>query len=177
MYRFVASRPDVVVPSACNSTREEMMKQLLAALLVISVMMIGVAPFALAAPPQQTGGEKSLYTRLGGYDALVAVTQDFITRLATDPTLSKFFAGLNDTSKARVEDHVIDFLCKATGGPCIYTGQDMKTAHTGLHITEADWNASAAHLTETLNRFNVPQKEQSEVMSAIGGLKSQIVGQ
>jgi len=72
---------------------------------------------------------------------------------------------------------VIDFLCKATGGPCIYTGQDMKTAHTGLHITEAEWNTSAAHLTETLNKFKVPQKEQGEVMAAIGSLKSQIVGQ
>jgi hemoglobin len=152
------------------------MKQLLATLLVVSVMMVGVAPFAAAAPPQQ-GGQPSLYTRLGGYDALVAVTEDFIGRLATDPSLAKFFTGLNDTSKARVESHVVDFLCKATGGPCIYTGQDMKTAHTGLHITDANWNASAAHLTETLNKFKVPQKEQGEVMAAIGSLKSQIVGQ
>ena len=98
-------------------------------------------------------------------------------RLATDPSLAKFFTGLNDTSKATVESHVIDFLYAATGGPCIYTGQDMKTAHTGLHITDADWNVSAAHLTETLNKFKVPQKEQNEVMSAIGTLKSQIVGQ
>ena len=121
-------------------------------------------------------GEKSLYTRLGGYDALVAVTQDFITRLATDPSLAKFFTGLNDTSKARVESHVVDFLCKATGGPCIYTGQDMKTAHTGLHITDAEWNTSAAHLTETLNKFKVPAKEQAEVMAAISGLKSRSWG-
>jgi hemoglobin len=153
------------------------MKQLLAMLLVVSVVLVGAAPFAVAAPPEQGGGQPSLYTRLGGYDALVAVTQDFIGRLATDPSLAKFFTGLNDVSKARVEDHVIDFLCKATGGPCIYTGQDMKTAHTGLHITEAEWNASAAHLTETLNKFRVPQKEQSEVMAAISSLKSQIVGQ
>ena len=92
------------------------------------------------------------------------------------PQLAKFFTGLNDTSKARVEAHVIDFLCVATGGPCIYTGQDMKTAHTGLHITDADWNTSAAHLTETLNKFKVPQKEQGEVMAAISGLKGDIVG-
>ena len=152
------------------------MKQLLATLMAVSLMLFFAAPFAAAAPPEQ-GGQPSLYTRLGGYDALVAVTQDFITRLATDPSLAKFFTGLNDTSKARVEDHVIDFLCKATGGPCIYTGQDMKTAHTGLHITEAEWNTSATHLTETLNKFKVPQKEQSEVMAAVGSLKSQIVGQ
>jgi hemoglobin len=153
-------------------------KKFLATMLMAFVVITGAAPYALAAPPQAmsapAGG--SLYTRLGGYDALAAVTKDFIGRLATDPQLGKFFTGLNDTSKARVEAHVIDFLCVATGGPCIYAGQDMKTAHTGLHITDADWNVSAAHLTETLNKFKVPQKEQSEVMAAISGLKGDIVG-
>lgn len=156
-----------------------MKKQCLAEVLMGFAILAGVVPFAVAAPPQQMNAPApapSLYARLGGYDALVAVTKDFIGRLATDPQLAKFFAGLNDTSKARVEAHVIDFLCVATGGPCIYTGQDMKTAHTGLHISEADWNASTAHLTETLNKYKVPQKEQGEVMSAIGGLKGDIIG-
>jgi len=156
-----------------------MKKQFLAEMLLAFAIIGVVTPFAMAAPPQQMSAPAtgpSLYTRLGGYDAIVAVTKDFIGRLATDPQLSRFFIGLNDTSKARVEAHVIDFLCVATGGPCIYTGQDMKTAHTGLHITEADWNVSAAHLTETLNKFKVPQKEQTEVMTAVGSLKGDIVG-
>src|SRR6202142_4558384 len=142
-----------------------MNKKFLATMLIAFAVIAGAAPYVMAASPQPMNASAagdSLYTRLGGYDALVAVTKDFIGRLATDPQLGKFFTGLNDTSKARVESHVVDFLCVATGGPCIYAGQDMKTAHTGLHITEADWNASAADLTETLNKFKVPQKEQSE---------------
>ena len=155
-----------------------MKKQFVAKMLVAFAVLGVVASCAVAQPPQAMSASsgQSLYTRLGGYDALVAVTKDFITRLATDPSLSRFFVGLNDTSKARVEAHVIDFLCVATGGPCIYTGQDMKTAHTGLHITDADWATSAGHLTETLNKLKVPAKEQQEVMTAIGGLKSDIVG-
>jgi len=155
-----------------------MHKKFLATMLLAFVVIAGAAPYAAAASPQPVApaAGDSLYTRLGGYDALVAVTKDFIGRLATDPQLGKFFTGLNDSSKARVEAHVIDFLCVATGGPCIYTGQDMKTAHTGLHITAADWNISAAHLTETLNKFKVPRKEQDEVMAAVSGLKGDIVG-
>jgi hemoglobin len=156
-----------------------MKKQLLAEVLMALTILGGFAPLAAAEAIDQNNAPAqgaSLYARLGGYDALVAVTKDFIEGLATDPQLSRFFVGLNDASKTRVEAHVIDFLCVATGGPCVYTGQDMKTAHTGLHISEADWSASAAHLTETLNKFKVPQKEQSEVTSAINGLKGDIVG-
>jgi hemoglobin len=165
----------------CNSRkrRDEMNKRVLATLLMTFAIVGGAATYGVAADPQPMNAPAagdSLYTRLGGYDALVAVTKDFIGRLATDPQLAKFFTGLNDTSKARVESHVVDFLCEKTGGPCIYTGQDMKTAHTGLHITDTEWNTSAAHLTETLNKFKVPQKEQDEVMAAIGAMKGDIVG-
>jgi len=156
-----------------------MKRKFLVEMLMALALLGSLVPYAMAAPAPPANpapGDQSLYTRLGGYDALVAVTKDFVGRLATDPSLSRFFVGLNDTSKARVEAHVIDFLCVATGGPCIYTGQDMKTAHTGLHITEADWNTSAALLTATLNKFKVPEKEQNEVMTAIGGLKGDIVG-
>jgi len=120
--------------------------------------------------------QPSLYKRLGGYDALAAVTDDFIGRLATDPQLGRFFVGLSTDSKNRVRQHVIDFLCAATGGPCLYLGRDMKTAHTGLNITESDWNVSVKDLVATLDKFKVPEKEKGEVLAAISGLKGDIVG-
>jgi hemoglobin len=70
---------------------------------------------------------------------------------------------------------VIDFLCKATGGPCLYFGRDMKTAHAGSGITEADWQASVKDLTATLDKFKVPAREKQEVLDAISGLKPGIV--
>ncbi len=84
--------------------------------------------------------------------------------------------GLSNDSKTRVRQHVVDFLCVATGGPCKYTGRDMETAHTGLNITEEDWNIAVKALGDTLNKFKVPAREQGEVVSAIAGLKSKIVG-
>lgn len=120
-------------------------------------------------------GGKSLYKRLGGYDALAAVTDDFITRLATDKTLGRFFVGASDNSKMRIRQLVLDQLCAATGGPCVYIGREMKTAHKGLGITEEDWNISVKHLLATLTKFKVPEKEQKEVATAITGLKADIV--
>jgi hemoglobin len=135
-----------------------------------------VAPFC-AAPPQAFAQQQAtLYRRLGGYDAIAAVTDDFVGRLAGDPQLKHFFGGLSVDSQKRLRQHVVDFLCNATGGPCLYLGRDMKTAHTGLGITEADWNASVNHLVATLDKFKVPEKEKGEVLGAISGLKGDIVG-
>ena len=134
-----------------------------------------VVPLYAAAPPQ-TAGQKTLYQRLAGYDALTAVSDDFLGRLASDPQMGRFFVGLSTDSKVRVRQHIVDFLCTATGGPCKYTGRDMKTAHAGLNITEADWKQMVKLLGQTFDKFNVPEKERTDVVGAVAGLKGDIVG-
>ena len=123
-----------------------------------------------------TAQQKSLYQRLGGYDALAAVTDDFIGRMAGDKQLGRFFVGLSNDSKTKVRNHVVDFLCVGTGGPCKYTGRDMVTVHTGLGITDSDWDVAVKHLVATLDKFKVPEKEKSEVLGVVGPLKKDIVG-
>jgi len=130
----------------------------------------------LPAPQAQATAQDSLYKRLGGYDALAAVTDDFLGRLATDPKEGRFFLGLSTDSNTRIRQHIVDFLCVATGGPCKYTGRDMETAHTGLGITEEDWTITVKLLGDTLNKFKVPAALQQEVVNAVAPLKSQIVG-
>lgn len=119
--------------------------------------------------------EPSLYSRLGGYDALAAVSDDFITRLATSKTLGRFVVGLSNDSKKKLRQHLVEFLCNVTGGSCIYMGRDMKTIHTGLGITEDDWKESVKLLVETLDQLKVPEKEKTEVLTAVSSLKKDIV--
>lgn len=151
------------------------MKRLTPFLYLALVLSAVTGPF-LAAPPQALAQQQhTLYQRLGGYDAIAAVTDDFVVRLSTDPQLQRFFGGLSVDSQKRLRQHIVDFLCSATGGPCIYTGRDMKTAHAGLGIAQADWDLSAKHLVETLDKFKVPEKEKNEVLAAITSLKADIV--
>lgn len=119
--------------------------------------------------------EKTLYQRLGGYDALAAVVDKFIGKLVTDAQLSKFFAGHGNDSKMKIRQLVVDQLCAATGGPCVYIGRDMKKAHQGLGITESEWNLSVKYLVETLDGFKVPEKEKMEVINSLVPLKNDIV--
>ena len=119
--------------------------------------------------------EKSLYERVGGYNALAAVVDDFIGRLIADKQFEKFFVGQSTDSKKRIRQHILDQFCAATGGPCIYTGREMKTSHAGLGITNADWDAAAKHLVATLDKFKVPEKEKGEILAFVTSLKKDIV--
>ena len=140
--------------------------------LVLITLLVASSLFA-----SQHMESASLYKRLGGYDAIAAVTDDFIGRLATDKSLQRFFAGHSKDSLGRIRQLVVDQLCAATGGPCVYIGRDMKSSHQGMGISEADWNAAVGHLVATLDKFKVPEREKKEVLGALSGLKNDIVEQ
>jgi len=148
--------------------------KLFSIMLLWGIIMMGTSSSTLAGEePQKKEGQdkemKSLYQRLGGYDAIAAVVDDFVQRLATDASLSRFFQGHNTSSLKKIRQLIVDQLCEATGGPCYYTGRDMKTAHAGMAISEADWDASVKHLVATLDKFKVPQKEKDEVLAVAAG--------
>ena len=119
--------------------------------------------------------EKSLYQRIGGYDAIAAVSDEFIARLATDEQEKRFFVGFSTDSKMHIRQLLVDIVCKSTGGPCYYTGRDMKTAHAGAGITKADWDRSLKIFGEVLNKFKVPDKEQQELAALLLPLEKDVV--
>jgi hemoglobin len=118
----------------------------------------------------------SLYKRVGGYDALAAVTDVFLGRLATDKDFSSFFRGLSEDSRKRVRQNIVDLFCQATGGPCLYVGRDLKVVHAGLGITKAEWDKSMVIFTDILNnKFKVPEQEQKDLAALVAPLEKDIV--
>lgn len=146
--------------------------------LTLAVALLAVLSLSASTAPLNTNSgqdKKSLYTRVGGYDALALVVDDFIVRLATDKQFERFFAGFSNDSKQRLRQHILDQFCKAAGGPCVYLGRDMKTTHGGLGITEADWEAAAKHLVAAMDKYKVPQAEKDELMAFVATQKKDIV--
>ncbi len=70
---------------------------------------------------------------------------------------------------------LVDFLCASSGGPMVYTGRDMKIVHIGMRLDEEDWKRAMAHLTATLEAFEVPEQEKGEVLNFHEALKPDIV--
>ncbi|HYY98762.1 MAG TPA: group 1 truncated hemoglobin [Pyrinomonadaceae bacterium] len=137
--------------------------------------LVLVVALAGAASAQDGQMKKSLYDRLGGYNAVAAVVDDFVVRLVTDKQFERFFAGHSTDSKKRIRQHIVDQLCAAAGGPCVYTGRTMKDSHAGLGITEAEWDAAAKHLVASLDKFKVGEQEKTELLAFVTSLKGDIV--
>jgi truncated hemoglobin YjbI len=118
----------------------------------------------------------SLYTRLGGRDVVVGVTEDFVAWILADRQLGRFFPNAHDqTGLKELKERVVELLCEISGGPCVYKGRDMKTAHKGLGITDADWKIAVDLFTAALEKRHVPPEAQSEFVQIIENMKSQIV--
>ena len=139
-------------------------------LMLSAAVLLGACQNMGMAPMQQ----KSLYDRLGSQPAITAVVDDFVANVAADTRINRFFAR---TDIPRLKRLLVEQICQGTGGPCTYTGRDMKTTHAGMGITDAQFNALVEDLVKTLDKFKVPEKEKGELLGILGPMKPSIVGQ
>jgi hemoglobin len=118
----------------------------------------------------------SLYTRLGGYDAIAAMIDDLLPGLRSDELLSRFWVSPRSLDTHNRERQLaIDFIASAAGGPTFYLGRDMRMSHKGMGITKADYAAFMRCLAVSLDKFKVPEPERSEVVAFITTLEPEIV--
>lgn len=118
---------------------------------------------------------RTLYERLGGYDAIAAVANNLLPRMQADAQLGRFYQHRGEDGLRRSRQLLIDFLCSSAGGPVYYTGRDMKITHKGMKISESDWSAFLGHLNATLEALQTPRAERDEVVALMQSTKLDIV--
>jgi hemoglobin len=145
---------------------------------LLLVVVLAVSSFSIAHADGKTPAkaDKSLYDRLGGKTAITAVVHDFVAAVAADKRINSFFAKSTPASLKKLEANLVDQISAATGcTTCKYTGKDMKTAHAGMNIKEADFNALVEDLVKTLDKYKVPEKEKGELLTPLAAMKGDIV--
>lgn len=142
---------------------------------LVMTLMLCISTFGT--PSTSMAKEQTLYQRLGGYDAISAVVNEFANRLFADKKLAPFFGSLSTDSQVKFKQFNTTLVCAATGGPCTYLGRSMTTAHQGMGVTKADFDIVAGHLAATLDKFKVPAAEKEELLGIIGSLQGQVVEQ
>ncbi len=136
---------------------------------------------ALPALPSRTFAQdkpapaKTLYQRLGGFDTIAGIVDDFIGQLKDDPAFKRFGGGRSKDSLMRTRELVVEQICYLTGGPCVYIGRDAKTAHAGLAITQEEWDSNIKKFKVSLDKLKVAELEQKEFLAMIEKLRPDIV--
>jgi len=115
---------------------------------------------------------KSLYDRLGGLDAITAVTESWVARVGGDDRANGKFVR---TDIDRLKKEIIDQLCEATGGPCSYTGRTMQETHDGMGVTAGEFDVVMQHLDATLDELDIPKPDQDELVALIMPMRDDIV--
>jgi hemoglobin len=135
--------------------------------------------------------KKTLYERLGGDRGLAVIVDDFLDRALADPRAN--FArkgvehggllgvggkssewGAHPDDVARMKVHFRQFLAVATGGPTLYKGRDMKAAHAGMKITNAEFDATVGDMKATLDALRIPVQEQKELLAVLESARAQV---
>jgi hemoglobin len=140
---------------------------ILAGLVMVTAISLG-SGFAQEKP-------KSLYQRLGGYDVIAGIIDDFLAQMRSAPEFARFSGGRSRDSATRARQLVIDQLCAMSGGPCTYIGRDMRTAHAGLKITDAEWELMMKKYKNALDKFQIAEPEQRDFLAMIEQLRPTIV--
>ena len=138
--------------------------RILCAALLITLGACGTTP-----PPSNA----TLYERLGGHDAIVAVVDDAVGNIAADARINKRFsaAGL-----PALKTNLVDLLCLRSGGPCVYKGRNMSDVHEGMFIRDDEFDALIEDIEKSLVKFKVPPREQGETLGALRQMRNSVVG-
>ena len=138
-----------------------------------------LAGFLVLAPlsPAWAAEGDALYKNLGGKKAITAVVDDFVGRVAADNRINSFFkaTAANPKRLATFKKNLVDQICEAAGGPCKYKGKDMKTAHAGMGIGSADFDALVEDLVASLDKFQVKEGDKQALLGVLGPMKKDIV--
>ena len=142
---------------------------------IVPILLGGMLALSAALMHGQSKG--ALYKSLGGKKAITAVVDDFVARVAADSRINGFFKQTASDPKrlADFKMKLVDQICEASGGPCKYKGKDMKSAHAGMGISGADFNALVEDLVAALDKFHVKEADKNALLGVLGPMKSDIV--
>ena len=121
---------------------------------------------------QTAPADPALYRTFGEQPGLVKLVDDFMLRLLADPRTGPHF---KEANKERVKEQLVDQFCQVTGGPCVYKGADMKSAHADLEIGKRDFNALVEVLQQAMDARSIPFTAQNQLLAQLAFMHRDII--
>ncbi|HEY4028784.1 MAG TPA: group 1 truncated hemoglobin [Caulobacteraceae bacterium] len=122
----------------------------------------GAAPFK----------DDRVFQALHGKAGVARITADLIERLKTDSRTSDIFRAADFE---RLDRTLNEEFCYVAGGPCHYSGMDMKTAHKHMGLQEIHFNALVEDLEAAMTKEGVPWRVQARLLAKFATMKPEVV--
>jgi hemoglobin len=122
---------------------------------------------------------KSLYERLGGKDGISQIVDDTVEEHMNNTAINARFLPLKDQPEklAVIKQHTIEFFSAGSGGPPVYHGKDMVTAHKGMNISPIEYMHAIDDIFAALDKNSIDDDTKKDVLSILWSLKGMIVSQ
>lgn len=142
--------------------------------LVLAVCACAALPAVAqtAAPAAVAASSSVLFDTFGGKTGLVKLMDDFMVRLLADPRTGPHFKPAN---QQRVKEQLVDQFCVVMGGPCVYKGADMQSAHANLDITKGDFNALVEVLQQAMDAQGIPFTAQNQLLAKLAPMHRDVI--
>ncbi|MFN3586461.1 MAG: group I truncated hemoglobin [Moraxellaceae bacterium] len=137
-----------------------------------SLLLVAGLALPLSLPAQAQTQPQTLYAALGGETGVADIVRRLVDKAVADPATRRSFAEFN---RARLEKLLAQQICALGDGGCRYEGDDMKRAHQGLDITEAEFYALVAQLRAACDETGVPQAAKNRLLARLAPMKRDIV--
>lgn len=148
---------------------------LAATLLITLLAVVGCgedkAPTPAAGAPAPAAA-RNLYERLGGQEGIEALVDALLVNIGADNRIKQYF---NNLDQVRFKTNNVAFLCEKTGGPCTYTGGELKRVHKSLQVTSEDFDAMMETTGKTLDEKGVAEADKKELMDLMASYKGDVV--
>ncbi|MGM7447549.1 group I truncated hemoglobin [Idiomarina sp. ST20R2A10] len=115
---------------------------------------------------------QSLYQQLGEQQGIETIVEEMLYRVGGDERIAHHFDGVDIM---RVHKLISEQVCDLSGGPCDYSGEDMKTSHRNMGVDNADFNALVEHLIAAMEKEDVPVSAQNQLLGVLAPMHSDIV--
>ncbi|MEQ5816320.1 group 1 truncated hemoglobin [Marinobacter sp. NFXS11] len=111
-----------------------------------------------------SGPENSLYQQLGEREGIANVVEDLLYLIVEDERINQQFKGMD---VAQFHHNLTDQLCELSGGPCAYTGREMRELHSDMAITDTQFNALAENLILAMEKNDIPTGAQNRLIKQL----------
>ncbi len=135
------------------------------------LLILTLAACGLAQAQSAPAGD-ALFKTFGEKPGLTRLVDDFMTRLLADGRTAPHF---KDSKIPRVKEQLVEQFCQSIGGPCVYKGADMKSAHANLDINKRDFNALVELLQQAMDAQAIPFGAQNRLLASLAPMHRDVI--